>query len=44
VKIVFTSGYADGALRLSEDAPVRFLPKPYVIESLLAYVRAALDA
>jgi two-component system cell cycle sensor histidine kinase/response regulator CckA len=44
VKIVFTSGYADGALRLNQDAPVRFLPKPYVIESLLAYVRAALDA
>jgi PAS domain S-box-containing protein len=44
LRILFVSGYTDGALRDADDPATAFLPKPFMSDELAEAVRGLLDA
>ena len=44
LRILFVSGYTDGALGDADDAATAFLPKPFMSDELADAVRGLLDA
>jgi PAS domain S-box-containing protein len=44
LRILFVSGYTDGALRDADDPATAFLPKPFMSDELADAVRGLLDA